>query len=367
VNKTSLLLWIGLLIIACVPSLQAQPSGTALRVNNEALTSTEVIGPIRQQLQQWAQQANQEQFLAKAEPLITQSVRNNLFNLLLYQHAQITFEDTETYNDALENVLAEKRKVLLAQYDGSEARAEEELARQGSSVQKELENVKRMVVIQGYQELNLAPTAEITRAQMLQYYRTHLKEKYRQQPKIQFQLIDIPVKKFLPEQARIRPTQEQWTQARQEAAQDAQDAYQQIRNGVDFAQVVEAFSHGYRKKYNGLWRPLDPEALQEQYKPVAKALMQIEPGQCTDIIEGDNRFFIAKLVELQHSRTIPFSEVQFEIMERLQQQAREAYWQKLQTELLEKASVGDIGRFIRETALAAYHQFNTKAQTLPDS
>ena len=316
-------------------------AGSALQINDDAITSARIIEILSPNIGDWPDKMPLQQFVRQKKPLVAKQVMSEVYNLLLYQHAKLNLDKLEISQAAVDKVLDQNRKELLNDYGGSEARAQTELKKTGTSIEDELEKTKKQIIIAGFQDLNFIPTLTITRSQMLQYYRDNLSDKFTKTPIIQFQLIDIKKEAF--DDPNI-------------AAEAASKALSQIKDGVDFAQVVKEFSHGFRKNHDGLWRPYDPDTVQPQYKSVIEALKKIEIGQSTGIVETDQRFFIGKLIDRKETKIITFPDAQFEIIRIIRLQREEKYRQKLVAELLEKASVGNLENFIADTTLAAYEQ-----------
>jgi hypothetical protein len=348
---------------AAVPAEPNEPiagsqtiQGAVLRINNDALTSAQIIAEpdLRADLVKWAGELDRQQFLARAEVAVAKVVRDKIFDLLLYQHAMKDLEKHDDYEKVIEKALADERKRLIGSYNGIEARAQEELAKKGSSIEKELDSIKRRMVIQSYRETYFSPTQEVTRGQMMQYYRRHLEDQFQQEAEIQFQLIDIQVKNFLDEAQRANPSAEQKTAAKEKARQAAAEAWAKLQNGTDFSAVVKEYSHGFRKENDGLWRPIKPDALQDQYKPIAQALAGNPAGELSGILEGEDRFFIARLVSYQEARTISFSEAQFTISEEIRKEQWNKHIGKLYMDLLAKSTLGDIEKFVKESCVSAY-------------
>ena len=337
------------------PALVINLTGTVLRVNDDAITSTEVIAPLRELFGQWIAEMPPQQFLEQVQRAITESAAAQLRNLLFYQHALRELEKNQNFDAALEAEMADKRKIFLAQFDGSPARAQAELTQAGTSLEDELEKLKRTLVTSYYEQTNLS-AEKITRRQLIHYYRTHLKENYYQDPKVQFQLIDVQAQKYLPADGTSSPTEQQWAQARTRAAQAAQQAAQKIQNGAAFAEVVKEYSHGFRKNFDGLWRPIDPASLQEQYQPIIAALDKIEVGQCTGVVESQDRYFIARLISREEPLITPFSEAQAQIKEILRRQNQQKKLDQLLSDWLQNAYLGNMEKFINDTARAALLQ-----------
>jgi len=336
----------------------AAPKGSALLVNNGAVTSAEVIEPIKDKLRNLAESLDRQKFIDQTLPLIYESTRTAVARLLLYQHAQQFLEKMSVPAETIESLVAEKRKDILHKYGNSEATALVEMEKQGLNLPDVLEEFKRQLIVNHFEDTHFKPSLKITRNQLLQYYRAHRKDDFYNPPVIQFQLIDIQTKQFLPADA-ADPNQQQLNQARSQALDSAQKALAQLQNGADFDRVVQIFSHGFRKTNHGIWRPIsNPQDLQQQYQPIIPALEKISIGQYTGIIETDDHFFVAKLIDRREENFIPFSQVQSQISNKLYEQRWLEYRTKLYTQLLEKATISDWGQFVQITAEAAYNDLH---------
>jgi len=333
-------------------------AGTALQVNGDALTSTEVIASLGDKLSSRASSLSTEAFLNQAEPLIAESTMTHIRDRLVYQHAKNKLEKIDSYEMILQAELDRERRRILAKYGGSEARARAELTAQHSSIEDKLRNFERRIIVASFQQAHPIASQPITRNQMLQYYRTHLDDKYRRKPIIQFQLIDIQVRSFLPQEAQSDPDMTPLEQARSQAAQSAHDALQEINDGADFAEVVRKYSHGFRKSHDGVWEPRNPDAIRASYQPVVTALTEVDIRHITPVIPTEDRFFIAKLLERHPSETVPFAQAQSEINRILADQQWQQYWRDISLGLWQKATIGDLKHFVRTTALMAYQQFH---------
>ena len=316
-------------------------TGLVLPVNDDAITSTWIIAKLREKLENTPPEKDLQRFVQKNLPLVSELVTGEVYNILLYQYAQRGLNKMNIPEEAIQKILDDKKNEIISKYDGSELRMRDELAGEGTTIEELLARHKREVVIAGYQEMHFYPTLTITRSQMLRYYRTHLQEKFCTKPTIRFQLIDI------------RKDNKAFSQP-QQAQQAARKALRKIREGIDFAKVVGEYSHGFRKSHDGLWRPIDPDSVREQYQPVVEALKKIKPGDTTGIIQTDDHLFIAKLIEYKQAAVITFSSAQMEIRKTLRRQRWLKYQQKLGSELLKKSAVGDMEQFIRDTTIAAY-------------
>jgi hypothetical protein len=131
---------------------------------------------------------------------------------------------------------------------------------------------------------------------------------------------------------------------------------------MEFAKVAEQYSQGHRARYGGVWRALNPESLREEYQPVIKALIKLEAGGVTEIIETEKHYFIGKLINFKSQQMREFAEVQDEIREKLRQQEWEKYSTKISRDLMQKSTIGDVEGFVKQVLEQAYAQFGAKKQ-----
>ena len=336
----------------------ALPAATVLRVNNEAITSARVFTTLDRntlvKYSEWAGDVDFNTFHSRVRETLGRRTGEIIREQLFYQFAYKDLEKTDKFEEILKKAEDFHRKRLLALYDGNEAKAQNELAARGISVKEKLEDDQRQFIFRSYWEKHYEPATELTPTQMLQYYRKHLKDKYLQPASIQFQLIEIQVRPFLPA-GMSYPTQEDLNIAREKAAQAAAAALAELEAGGDFGAVVKKYSNGFRKENAGIWPAFDPAGLQTQYQPLVEPLKKLAPGQRTGLIETPDRFFIAKLLEYKEAGVIPFAEVQDQIAKVLKIEIQNKNLLKLTETMLAKATIGSLDNFLSETAQAIYH------------
>ncbi len=323
-------------------------SGVVVRVNDDAVTSAEVLKLLRKQLSEIAGDIkrdkeghlNLEDFVPKALGLVQNETMAHIYNLLIYQFARKDLDKVEGIDKAIEKMREEKRKEIILQYGGSETKARKELALRGSTIEKELESTEKEMVISGYRDKHFTPTLKVTRSQLLQYYRLHLKDKFTQEATIEFELIDI------------------WKSKNKEATKVAERAMAELEEGTEFAEVAKKYSNGYYRDNGGRWRPMHPDSVRDIYKPVVEALKQTEQGALTGIIETDTSVFIGRLIAYTPASVAPFSEVQNDIFLAIRDQRWDTYSENLGNRLLAEAVLGDIDGFIKATVLLAFDEYD---------
>lgn len=316
--------------------------GYTLPVNDDAVTSAQVIARLREYIGDTeVRNMSKDEFVREYATKIQELVMRQVYQLLQYQYSRKELEKRDIPDEAIDRILNEKKNELIAKYGGSEAELRAKLAEEGYSLDERLDEEKRQIVIDAYQQFNFLPTLTITRSDMLTYYRRHRDDEFYEAPKIKFQLIDI----YKDENG--GPVQ---------AREIAEKALEELEGGADFAEVARRYSNGFRRKEGGMWPLYNPESLRSHYQPVVNAMEKIEIGAITGIVDGENRYFIGKLLERHPESIVPFAESQETIKTKIQQQRWQEYSRKLTDELMEKSSIGDVEKFMINTLMAAYEQ-----------
>lgn len=348
--KNTALCFVGLLIMGMISAAEHPAAGestltaTALQVNDGAVTFIDLrrlIPPESEgNLVRWAGEMDVRQFSLQVKSLLGRAAMDAVRNTLIYQFARRDLEQNENFEEVLTKVRAEQKQSLLFRYDGNEARAREDYLRRGFSLDDVLNEMERGFIVSSYWEKRFPREVRITRLDMLQYYREHMTTDYTHKESIRFQLIDIQEDRFA---------------APEQAAGAARAAWEKLRAGEDFAAVVREYSHDFRKTSDGIWPAVDPQSLQAKYQPVVKALASLKAGEYTDVISGEGRYFIAKLLDRQGGGVTPFSEVQFEIRDILYRLLQQKHNAAITEQMLEDAAIGNMDRFVEESAIALYH------------
>ena len=123
--------------------------------------------------------------------MVRDEVMAQVYQLLLYQYAKRDLDKIDASQEAIDAALAQKRKEIVAQYGGNEAKAQEAFEKKHSSIDEQLDLFKKEMIIGNYRQTHFASSMVITRDQMFRYYRDNQQKKYYQPSSITFRLIDI--------------------------------------------------------------------------------------------------------------------------------------------------------------------------------
>jgi hypothetical protein len=320
--------------------------GFVLRVNAEAITSNEIIEMLNerlaQQLDTLVNTKNQREAQEGIVQMVLQYTTSRIQELLLYQHAYNDLNKGDKLDEQLDKEANRYRSDYLRNLDNNKAIALQKVKEQKIDLDDIVEEYKKGMLIDSYRQATRGEAGITTRLDLMRYYRKHLGDQYTEQDSIQFQLCDIPIGDDPGHAIKI-----------------AKAARSALKNGASFDKIVQQYSHGFRKSYDGIWRPLDPVALQPLYQPIVKALHERENGYISDVIESESHLFIAKLLSRTHASVKKFSNVQHEIRQNFDKKAWEAYRAKTSKVLYEEASISEraLEVFAQRTTIEIYRRY----------
>lgn len=310
--------------------------GFALAVSGETVTSDEVILPLIEYFRPIAQRNSFEQFKEQAKPVLEQVLVTKVSNILLYSQAKR--EMGERIDERLEKAAEAGVRKFIVSFEGDYARAEEALEEMGMDWHSFREYQKKMILSQSYISTQLPQNEPITHSELMDCY-NNMKDKFFTTPAMmKFRLIDIEPAKLEvadPEQSRHRKAKEL-----------ANELVRQIYEGSDFGELAKQYSHGHRRAFGGLWKPVQPGALAEPYDVLATEAEKIEPGQIAGPIEAAEHIFIIKLEERRAKSFEPFEKVQGQVEAKIIFDRRKKAVDELSTKLTQQAALGKKDEFI---------------------
>ncbi|HVX83236.1 MAG TPA: peptidylprolyl isomerase [Phycisphaerae bacterium] len=311
-------------------------------VNAEPIFVQDVLRPIDKQLRQMAQSARTlNEFKQDAQPLIHAQLQNYIYEILMMSKAKATLTDEE--KAGVDTYMRKMLHDLLADYGGSRALADQALRPQGSSVDREMTDLRRRLTWQVYMDKEISPRIVVTRQMVLDAYQRDPK-RWQQQPELELFTISIPVARWLHAQTSdgtrgpliANPTPEQVKSAESQAMAAADDVVKQLKNGADFAQLAEDYSADKRANAGGRFPHVKRGDLADKrIEDYAFSLPANTLGQPQLLKSPDptqSAVVVIKVGQKQEGRTIPFAEAQQQIAAELHDQQRT----QLQAEFLTK-------------------------------
>jgi len=310
--------------------------GFALSVAGETITADEVIGPLRESLAATSQVNDFERFKQRARPALERILLNKVSNILLYNQAKR--DATENIDEALDRATEAEIRKFIVSFGGDYARAEETLKDMGMDWVSFREYQRRRILTQSYIHQQLPEDGPITYRELVDYY-NDMKQRYFTKPAtLQFRLIDIEAEKL----ELTDPNKDR----RQLAKELADDLVGRINAGEDFAELANKYSHGYRRAFGGLWKPVEPESLAKPYDVLGRQGLTMVPGQVAGPIEEGEHIFIMKLEAKSEASVEPFEEVQSQIEAKIILERRREAIDKLNEEVMRQAAIENADRFI---------------------
>ncbi len=320
--------------------------GLVLMVGGETVTSDEIIespaqldgmfvapiehfGPI-------ARTGDLEQFKERARGQLKEILMAKISNLLLYQYAKR--QAGENIDEGLQKAAESEYRKFLLDFGGNQAKADEALKKRRMDQKSFIERQKRAILIQWYVASKLPDNRPVTYSELMDCY-NQMKDEFFSRPAImRFRLIDIQPAKLKP----ADPNQDRQQLARELAGK----LLGRIQSGEDFGELAEQYSHGHRREFGGLWKPVQPASLAAPYDMLAAEAQKIEPGQIAELIVTEEHIFIMKLEEKQSAGYEPFEKVQGQVEEKVILDRRNEVFDRLNAKLMRQAELGRTDEFI---------------------
>lgn len=302
---------------------------TSIEQEDEVITLVEHFKPL-------AEASELAQFKEWARPQVEEMVMTEVRNILLYRQAKL--EAGDQLDEALEKAAEKEWRRFVMRFEGDEAKAEEALRESGLDRKSFKEKRKRMILTQSYVSEKMPGNRPITHRELLDCYNRMKDESFRTPARLQFQLIDIQPAKLELHQA----DQDPFRQARELA----NELVEQLKAGEDFGKLAKQYSHGHRREFEGLWKPMQPDSLAKPYDVLAETAEEIEPGRIAGPIETQEHVFIMKLIENRPESYKPFEEVQRELEAEIIRQRRRQAFDEIMVNLAEQVELGRMDEFV---------------------
>ena len=319
--------------------------GFVLAVGGESITSDDIIGsliehngevlPLIERLRPIAQTTNDfERFKEEARRDVNDVLTNRLSSILLYQQAKR--QAGEDIEEALERLAeAEVRKIVVSEFGGDDAKAEEALIQMGMDWQSFKERQKKLILSGFFVASQLPRAGPITYSELLDCYNEMKDEFFLRPPTVKFRLVDI-------EAAKLKvadPNQSQLERARELA----DELFGRLQAGEDFGELAEEYSEvSFIDHSDGV----QPENLEKPYDVLATEAERIEPGQIAGPIEAGEHIFIMKLEERRAKSFKPLREVQREVETKIMLDRQEQAREEMMAKLVQQTAIGQRSEFI---------------------
>jgi len=123
--------------------------------------------------------------------------------------------------------------------------------------------------------------------------------------------------------------------------------------GRDFAEVARTHSLGIHAADGGSWGLISPPGLRGRWAKASQTLFDLGAGQTSDVIEGEDAFFIVRCGRIAGGRDVSFEQAQREIAETLRRQTYERRVQRFVAKLFADAHIERVEPFTLAVIAAA--------------
>ena len=328
-------------------------AASGLEVSGQIITIKQLLHAAEPQLSALPGGLPDSAFRNQARQIIEEEVQNEKNQLLVLAEAERRL--TEKQKGQIEAELDLLYRNMLGEADGSPTKLQQDLERQGTTLEQVLQQERRALTIQTYLRSILTPAISINRRTLLNYYRQHRSE-FAEPKKVQMQLIAVPFASFYPEEV-VAASEAQIQQAKAQARQEIREAAKALRDGEDFGAVGKRLSRGPKAQDGGLWRPMPAGSFRET--AVEQAAFRLQEGQASEVIETETGCYIVKVARVLAGQTIRFEDAQ----QKIENILREEQFRKLVDDYFERvrvnAAVTCSEKFLElavERALEQYHR-----------
>jgi hypothetical protein len=310
--------------------------GMTIAVENEVITSDEIINSPEDPLRQEALKYSYETYALQYRPHVEGFVNDMIAKIIVQKKAKRS--GGEKVDEQIKQLVEMDVKDYVAQFGGDYTAAEAAIKKDGfESWQDYREYQTKVILSQSYLATQLPPPLPVTHNEMLAFYDKVKKDEFLITGKISFQLIDIQPSKLSPE-----PN----TPVLQTARQLADSLISRLKAGEDFTALAKQYSSGPWAATGGTFEPVEPNSLAAPYDILAKEARNLQKGQIAGPIEKAEHIFIMKLLDNKSETTVPFDKVQGEIRRRILLERRNNLYRELNQKIISQVSVANKTEFV---------------------
>jgi len=311
-----------------------------------------------------------DRFAGRVRLVINRAIFRRINNELVFSEANARLSKPQ--KEHVETQVDEILRGMVADAGGSKTKLEKLLAENDLTLQEVLDEHRRKITVNLYQQIKFLPAISINRQMLLGYYREH-KADFRVEKKVGMQFIAVLPNKFLPKDIGNNPTLKELGKARAAAKEAINKADKLLKNGADFTEVARKFSD-IKPQTGGKLDPLPKGSLRQ--KEVEKAAFALKQGQRSDIVEtplikndaGEivnyGGFYIVKAYKVQEGRITSFEDAQEEINRILRAEQLKRLSDKFSDRLFRESRIPQSPDFV-ETAVNEAIKLYWKPPTNP--
>ncbi len=295
-NLSVLLSLFAMMVLSCYA--QVVVDGVVLRVNDDAITLTDVDREVRSALAVSERTYSGAELEANRPRLRSEALQRIIDRKIKASSVLRTLSDAQKRR--LEQIIADEQEGMIRRI-GSRAEFRRQLQNRGLTIEKHRELLKESILLDEARRRALSSgKVPVSPADVARYYEQH-KDQFRQPPWVRMRQIMIWLKRHPHDEAQAL----------------INNAAARLRSGEDFAVVASELSEGPEASAGGLRERVEKGLLIPE---LDKLLFQIPLGKPSDIVQTKLGFHIV-LVEERHGETVtPLEQVYTQIESNLRQE-----------------------------------------------
>jgi parvulin-like peptidyl-prolyl isomerase len=294
-------------------SLVAEVNGTPIYVNK-------VLRLNATTLRNLAREYDIQRFEIAARDLLEKGRDEQVDSELEYAAAERALNQSE--KDWARDATRKWRQTVINQAGGSEEVARRRFYNQGLDLEEAEHDKYRQYIVEIYYYRKLWPMEMVTPDDERQFYRMHIGD-YSVPDKAEIQIIEKDPDK----------------DGQALALEHLKEYRQRALNGEDFGALATNYSDLSVNKSGGGLLQIEGDSF--ALAQVDKAVWKMSPGQISDVIEDNGKYYIVKLISKQNGKVTPFED----------EQVQRGIQDKLETEQFKKLRMTNRERLYAESIL----------------
>ncbi|MFC1765771.1 peptidylprolyl isomerase [Planctomycetota bacterium] len=335
-----------------VPPTTLIVSGESITVDDLLDMHLEYLGEIIK-LDEFCKTVNksvrtQAQFEEAVHPAVEKTMRDRIWNILLYEKAKGELGGGEKLDEAMAKASQRQWREFVVENGGNDALAHQALRDMNMNQDQFMELKKKDTLRQVYVGSKLPQDSPISHSELITYYNEMKDSRFLIKPNITMRLIDIQPARLQLDDPLADPVQE--------AQAQAQALRERIEGGEDITSLAQTHSHGVLARTGGLWKDRDPDSLAAPYDLLAKAAETMEVGSLVGPIEAPGHVFLMQLEDKRIRGYQPLATVQQEVEDQIHADRQQAVMVELYAEIAERAQVGNTDQFMQYAVEEIYRR-----------
>lgn len=337
------------------PSNLPASGGMVLNINTETIAVEEVVNVLKTALERPAQSVSADAFQVRARPLVEDTVREKVIDILLYQQAKS--KAPEQIDEALDKAVELEVNRFVAEYGNNYAQAQASLSAVGMDWKGYRDFQRKSLLVQSYVATELKDEKPVMHNELVEYYQSVKDKRFQIEGSIELRVIDIMPERLTAEQ--IGTT----GQSRPEAAlRIGKELRERIDKGEDFAQLAKTYSNDIRATVGGLWRPIEPGkgVLAKPFDILESEAVKLEPGQVAGPIAAEGHVFLLRLESKKVAGEKSFAEVQAQLEAEVKLLKKKQRYDKMLDKIIAQADIKNLDQFVDHCTAEAYRRYRVE-------